>query len=203
MISEMNINMFRMINDLGKEDSVLNPIMIFIAEYLVIFLALAMMIYWFTGNRKNRVMVGCAMLTFIFAELIGKIAGEIHFNKQPFAELENVNQLIDKAVNNSFPSNHTMVFFSVCVTFWLFQRGWGFLWLIAAVLVGISRIWVGVHYPADVLTGAAISIVTASILYKTVPKFSVTQKIIDVYEKGEDQVFTFMKKKKDEQRKDM
>ncbi len=102
--------------------------------------------------------------------------GKFHTNYQPFAELPNVNKLVEKAVNNSFPSDHTIIFFSFCITFWLFKRGWGFLWGILAVLVGISRIWVGVHYPADVLVGAIISIVSATIVYQIVLKLSLTKK---------------------------
>jgi len=85
-------------------------------------------------------MVLCGITTFLLSEIIGKIAGKIHSNNQPFAELENVNKLIEKAVNNSFLSDHTILFFSICVSFCLFKRSWGSLWIVLAALVGISRI---------------------------------------------------------------
>jgi len=96
-----------------------------------------------------------------------------------------VNKLIEKAVNNSFPSDHTILFCSICVSFCLIKRSWGSLWIVLAALVGVSRIWVGVHYPADVLAGAIISIIVAVLVYKIVPELRITRKLIAVYEKGE------------------
>lgn len=161
----MNENLFRLINDLGKEYTTATPAVVFMAEYTVIFLAVAVLIFWFTRVNRYRIMVICGFLTFVIAEIFGKLAGKIHSNHQPFAELPNVNQLIEKAVDNSFPSDHTILFFSFCMTFWLFRGAKGAIWILLALLVGIPRIWVGVHYPADILVGAMISIVTALIVF--------------------------------------
>ncbi|PEZ69312.1 undecaprenyl-diphosphatase [Bacillus sp. AFS017274] len=177
-LSEMNSTLFRMINNLGKQYTDLNPFFVFIAEYMIFFLLLAVLMFLFSRRNKNRIMVICAFITLVISELLAKIAGQFHSNNQPFAELPNVNRLVEKAVNNSFPSDHTIIFFSFCITFWLFKRGWGILWVILAVLVGISRIWVGVHYPADVLVGAIISIVSATIVCKIVLKLSLTKKFL-------------------------
>ncbi|MGG2016439.1 undecaprenyl-diphosphatase [Bacillus sp. S10(2024)] len=195
---EENINLFRMINDLGKQYPYLNPAMVFIAEYMVFFLALSVVLIWFTRNKQNRIMIVCATITFVFAEIIGKIAGKFHSNNQPFAELTNVNKLIEKIVDNSFPSDHTILFFSFCVSFWLFRKGWWFLWGILASLVGISRIWVGVHYPADVLVGVIISIISSLTVYFVVPKLSLTQKLLGCYEKYEQGVLSSLTKSKRE-----
>jgi undecaprenyl-diphosphatase len=184
-LNEVNINFFRMINDLGKQQTYLNPAFVFIAEYMVFFLALAVIVFWFTRINKNRMMVICGTMTFIFAEIIGKVAGKIHSNNQPFAELSNVNKLIEKAVDNSFPSDHTILFFSFCVTFCLFSKKWGYLWVVLAFLVGISRVWVGVHYPADVIVGAFISTVSALFVYSFVPQLNFIKKLLGIYEKGE------------------
>ncbi|PEJ20070.1 undecaprenyl-diphosphatase, partial [Bacillus pseudomycoides] len=103
---------FRAINDLGKQYSFLNSPMIFLAEYMVYFLGLIIIAYWFTRSRKNRMMIIQAMVAFVTAEIIGKLAGKFHLNYQPFAVLPDVNKLVDHAVDNSFPSDHTILFFS-------------------------------------------------------------------------------------------
>lgn len=194
---DINIHYFRLINDLGKQFPALNPAFYVIAEYMVYVLALSALLYWFTRTNENRMMVVCATSTFVLAELFGKVAGLLHFNQQPFAELPNVNQLVEKAVNNSFPSDHTILFFSFCMSYWLFKKKGGFLWMLLAVCVGISRIWVGVHYPADVIVGALISIGSALTVYLVVPRLRVVQTILGLNEKGEQAILPSKTKSRD------
>jgi undecaprenyl-diphosphatase len=195
--SETNIYLFRLINDLGKQYPQFNSFFVFLAEYMVYFLALSVIYYWFRRNENNRMMIICAGFTFIAAEVIGKLAGKLHSNYQPFAELTYVNQLIEKAVDNSFPSDHTILFFSFCMTFWLYKNGSGLLWLLLAITVGISRIWVGVHYPADIVVGAVISISSATIIYFTIPKLTFIHNALQLYEKVEQHVLRPKVKTKD------
>ena len=130
-------------------------------------------------------MVIQASIAFVMAEIVGKIVGMFYSNYQPFAELSNVNQLIEKSVNNSFPSDHTILFFSICFSFWLVRKKEGAFWLLLAFGVAISRIWVGVHYPADVMVGALLGIISALTVYRVAPKVSFIKKSLAIYEKGE------------------
>ncbi|MFI9271718.1 phosphatase PAP2 family protein [Kitasatospora sp. NPDC052896] len=59
----------------------------------------------------------------------------------------------------SFPSNHSVIAFAAAVALLFAYRrlGWGVL--VAAVLMAASRVWVGVHYPHDVLVGALVGTV--------------------------------------------
>jgi undecaprenyl-diphosphatase len=184
-LTEWNIDVFRMINNLGKHYPELNPLVIFFAEYMEFLLILIVLGFWFSRKQQNKVMVICAGGSFILAEIIGKLAGALHYHEQPFAELANVSKLIEKTVDNSFPSDHTILFFTFCLTFWLFKRGWGFLWVLLAALVGLSRIWVGVHYPVDVMVGALISVLSAAVVYMILPKMALLKTVIEIYEKGE------------------
>ncbi|OOR03078.1 undecaprenyl-diphosphatase [Bacillus mycoides] len=194
--SQFNIDIFRAINDLGKQYSFLNSAMVFLAEYMVYILGLIIIAYWFTGSRKSRMRVIQAMVAFVIAEVIGKIAGKFHLNYQPFAVLPDVNKLVDHAVDNSFPSDHTILFFSICFSFWLVRKKTGWLWLILAFCVAISRIWVGVHYPFDVAIGALIGCVSALFSYWLVPKISFIKQLLTLYERVEKHVLPSKNKSK-------
>lgn len=193
-ISEINLSLFRLVNDLGKEYPFLNPIFIFIAEYMVFLLALGVLIIWFTRDEDNRIMILCASIAFICAFTVGKVSGVFHSNYQPFVELNDVNKLIHKEKDNSFPSDHTILFFSYCFSFWLFKRGWSILWVLLAVIVGVSRIWVGVHYPLDILTGILISLTAATSIYLIFPKLNITQATLKIYEKYESKLLLLFKR---------
>lgn len=193
-LSEINIELFRMFNDLGKEIIFLNPIMIFFAKYMKYFLLFGIIMYWFTRKRENRIMIISSMFAFVVAEVFGAIAGAIHSNNQPFVELNNVNQLIGHAIDNSFPSDHAIEFFSICITFLLFKKNLRYIWLAIAILVSFSRIWVGVHYPADILVGAILGIIGAALCYWIIPQLNVIKKLIDIYEQGEDYVLSKVSK---------
>ncbi|MDZ5471114.1 undecaprenyl-diphosphatase (plasmid) [Bacillus sp. 31A1R] len=196
-VSELNIHLFRKINDLGKEYTYLNPSFVIITEYMVIFLALSVVYFWFTRTENNRMMIISASFAFILAEIIGKTAGKFHSNLQPFAELSSVNQLIDKAINNSFPSDHTILFFSFCVSFMLFKKKASFLWILLAMLVGLSRIWVGVHYPFDVLVGALVGSISAVLSYILIQRVKLFNKLLEIYEKVEKNLLPVKEKSKD------
>lgn len=198
LFEQQNVNLFRVINDLGKQYTYLNPVFEFIAEYMVYFLCLSVIMFWFTRANKNRIMIISAGIAFILAEIIGKLVGEVHSNNQPFAELSNVSKLIEHSIDNSFPSDHTILFFAFSFSFWLFGKRFGFLWMILAFLVAFSRVWVGVHYPADVIVGGGIGITVAFITYLIVPRINFINELLKFYEKGERHILPSRKRSRDQ-----
>ncbi|MFB6496728.1 undecaprenyl-diphosphatase [Bacillus haynesii] len=195
--SELNIDVFRFINDLGKEYSMLNPAVYFLAEYMMYFLGAWLVIYWFTRKTKNRLMVIYAVIAFVIAEILGKMMGSLYSNYQPFATLPNVNKLIEHEIDNSFPSDHTILFFSIGFLIFLFHKKTGWLWLVLAFTVGISRIWSGVHYPLDVAAGALLGVLSALFVFWTAPKLSFIHQMLTLYEKVEQRIFPSKSKSND------
>jgi undecaprenyl-diphosphatase len=191
--SEFNLTMLRVINNLGKEFPIFNPLAIFLAEHLAFILAAILLIYWLTGSQNDRKMVVGGVLAFLLAEIISKTIGLLYSHNQPFALFPNINQLIPHEVDNSFPSDHTILFFSIAVSTFLHHKRKGLILLFVAALVGLSRVWVGVHYPIDVLFGVLIASISAILSFIFLRRMA--EKIVRSYEKVEASLFSKNRRK--------
>ena len=70
--------------------------------------------------------------------------------------------LIEKQKDYSFPSGHTCASFAAAGVYWrMMPKKYAVLLLILAALIACSRLYVGVHYPSDVLAGLAIGLFAA------------------------------------------
>lgn len=71
-----------------------------------------------------------------------------------------VNNFIPLITENdfSFPSGHMTFFFALSTVIYVHDKKWGVWFMIASALMGIARIAAGVHWPSDIIGGAAIGI---------------------------------------------
>lgn len=104
---------------------------------------------------------GLAMLT---ALALGAIVGNVVLKNliarpRPFAAYSNIVPLVIPIDPYSFPSGHTLSSFCAATACFGFYRGAGIACYILAAMIGLSRIYLGVHYPTDVAGGAVLGIV--------------------------------------------
>lgn len=69
-LSELNIELFRVFNELSKQWTFLNPIMIFFSMYMKYFLILGIVMYWFIRKKQNRIMTVLAIVITIISVTI-------------------------------------------------------------------------------------------------------------------------------------
>ena len=138
---------------------VLDPIMeIFTslgnAGVLWIVLSLAMLCW-----RPTRRAGGIALLAMVLGMLCTNVVlKQLVLRPRPYVTVEGLIPLLTSADPNSFPSGHTCAAFAAGLAWagglpWRWARAAAVL---QAVCMGLSRLYVGVHYPSDVLAGAVI-----------------------------------------------
>lgn len=95
--------------------------------------------------------------------------------------VNNIHVVGDARYQKSFPSGHTMTAFAV-TGFYIFSlKGRGLVWILSlfALVVGVSRIAVGAHWPEDVFFGAALGLCAAGLsAYLSVKGFSVKKSLV-------------------------
>ena len=129
----------------------------------MIWIAFIILMLIFRKTRKDGIWTGCALaVSFVINNLILK---NVIARVRPYEAFSAVQLLIEKQSDYSFPSGHTASSFVVAVSIYLFlPRRYGIPALILAFLISLSRLYVGVHYPLDVLCGAISGTLIAMIL---------------------------------------
>jgi undecaprenyl-diphosphatase len=161
--------LFHWINGLAGNSAPLDWLMKALAnDYLVpVSLCLALLATWFGGRsfaqrERNQLGVICAAGGMGIADGIVKLVNLGYFRERPFVEHQ-ANLLFYQPTDSSFPSNIVAVAVGIAAGMWFYNRRLGAYFFLVAALVALARVYVGVHYPADVLGGAAIGVIGASI----------------------------------------
>ena len=109
------------------------------------------------GKGNGRKMAFLGMLALLIAWFFGNELLKSWFARpRPFLTLADVRLLVDKPGDFSFPSGHTTISFAPAVAFYRKDKAIGVAALFLAGIIGFSRIYVGVHYPLDVVGGAVV-----------------------------------------------
>ncbi len=151
----------------------LDLIGIFLSTYLAYFFVLFFLILLFIEkDRRQRISnLLFAVLSVLFSYGVVKLAlNYFFFRPRPFAAL-NFTPLVPHDLDASFPSGHAVFYFTLAtVAYLVISRRWGIWFGLAAAAMGIARIYIGVHWPSDILVGAAIGIVSPFLIRLFMPQ---------------------------------
>ncbi|PKL51868.1 MAG: hypothetical protein CVV37_04195 [Nitrospira bacterium HGW-Nitrospira-1] len=134
----------------------------------------------FVTNRAEMVFLGLALWTavkekkavwrFLFVSLFavaladgsGHVLKDMIARVRPCNTFTDINLLVGCGRSYSMPSNHAANAFAFAMTFFFLRRNiTGYFFLAAAAVIGLSRVYVGVHYPSDICAGALLGASTA------------------------------------------
>lgn len=159
-----NVNLFFFIYNLSHHFQFLNSLMIFITQYVVYLAVLLMVVLVIKGKTQERKAVLLAILALPIAILLIKVIHIFYIEPRPFVSFHFL-PLADNTPDASFPSRHATIMAVIAFAYTFFKSKWSALFLLLMIAVGISRIYVGVHYPLDVIGGFLVGIIALVIAF--------------------------------------
>jgi undecaprenyl-diphosphatase len=145
----------------------MDTLIFFLARYLIVVppLTLLQHVWMLQKNERVRFVIHI-LLSFLIAYIGAKTAGAVFDNPRPFV-VGNFEPLVPHGVENGFPSMHTLVAATIAFILLGRSRALGIALIVVAILVGIGRVYAGVHHGIDVVGGftiAALSVALSRIL---------------------------------------
>ncbi len=145
----------------------------------MLFIALGLVMLCFKQTRRVGISALCAMLIGLI--VVNFTIKPLVARDRPWLVIEGFSNLVTEGDPNSFPSGHTNAAFAFAVGVCAAgaKRWMKLAAVCAAVVMGLSRLYVGVHFPSDVLAGAVIGslcgLLGAWIIRKTWERFHPTR----------------------------
>lgn len=155
--------------------SIANPFFDFLFQLItmcgeqIVLISIISIIYW-ALDKKFGEYIAYSVLTSV---LLNNAIKDIFKMKRPIGE-EGIRTLREKtATGYSFPSGHTQssASFYGAMAIYLKKKSIYIIATIMIVLIGFSRLYLGVHYPKDVIVGGILGVLTSLICYKLYNKF--------------------------------
>ncbi|MDD7362824.1 MAG: phosphatase PAP2 family protein [Peptoniphilus sp.] len=106
-----------------------------------------------------------SVLALVISTIVAQILKRAVSRSRPYWVTKNLNTYGIDLRDYSFPSGHTTAAFTVATTFSLYFPKLAAIFIILALLVAISRTYLAVHYPTDVLAGMIIGVVVGYVVH--------------------------------------
>ena len=142
-----------------------------VSDYLMpVALALVLIVLWFVeldrdARMRHQIGVLVALTSMALSNFAVFVINMFYFRPRPFVDLD-VDLLFYEPTDSSFPSNAVAAVFGIAYGIWGVNRQLGWIAIGAASLYGLARVYAGVHYPLDVLAGAAIAVPVTFLVFK-------------------------------------
>ena len=142
-----------------------------VSDYMVpVGLALTLIGLWFVGDNRvvrqtNQVGVMVALSAMGLASWAVYVMNGLYFRPRPFVD-HDISLLFYQPTDSSFPANAAAATFAIAAAVWGVHRRAGTVMFVVAGLYGLARVYAGVHYPLDIIAGAAIGLVVALLVFR-------------------------------------
>jgi undecaprenyl-diphosphatase len=152
-----------------RHDGVEDPVVAYVNAAELLFAGMLVAAFVFVGGhrrRDTRRAAAAAGLSAGVALAIAHVLATVVDRPRPFvADPGSVHLFVRHAADPGFPSDHATAAFAIATALMLRNRVWGAVVLVFAAILSVGRVAMGIHYPSDVLAGAALGSLAALALW--------------------------------------
>lgn len=164
----MNETIFYAINSIAGQNYLLDQLFIFLSNWFGYVLLAGLFIYlvFHTDKKKGVQDLIVVLVAVISTTVIFTVLKELITSPRPFEVLPSAHVLYTYAGGDSFPSGHSAFYMALAAAVYFYHRKLFVVYFIGALVIGISRIVVGIHWPFDVIGGWVLGGVVGTIAYR-------------------------------------
>lgn len=161
-MTALDTKLFYLINNLAQKSQFWDQIWVFANKYGIALFTVIVLLYFF---RSRKIFWTAALSAILSRGILTEAIRYLYHRPRPFMALENVKLLIEMKNNEaSFPSGHTAYMFAIALAVYLFNKKIGGILILVALLLSVTRIYLGVHYPLDIIGGIIIAAISVYIV---------------------------------------
>lgn len=127
-------------------------LMVLGAEYVIYLTIIFMFALALKSGPKEKKALVLAIFAIPAAIILIKFIHLFILTPRPFASY---------ADGTAFPSRHTSLMATFFFAYFIFRSKWSFVFLFLMIWVGVARVYVGVHFPIDILGGVGVGFLSA------------------------------------------
>ncbi|KAF0867453.1 undecaprenyl-diphosphatase [Pseudomonas sp. LD120] len=182
-MEELNRRLFLAINASAEASLPLRELAFFFAQWVVLCVPLLLLVFWVLGERRQRMIVVLASLSMVLALTGNLLIRSLWFHPRPFM-LELGQNFLAHAPGASFPSDHASGMFAMAFALILASlRKTGLMLLALALLVSWARVYLGVHFPFDIIGGCLMGLLSAWLVRRCLAWRQLDQQVLEGLER--------------------
>lgn len=161
----MNKSLFEFLYSFAHKSTVLDTVVSFLASNYALIISVALLVYLFEHKDKLKG-VSDLIVVIITAGTAWTAATylKLFFHTlRPFEVFPSVVTLVSQN-GFAFPSGHAAFFMAIATSLWFYHKRLAIFFGISAILIGISRVIAGIHFPIDILGGLALGFILGMIM---------------------------------------
>ncbi|WP_035795192.1 phosphatase PAP2 family protein [Clostridium akagii] len=114
-------------------------------------------------DKTDRMIGSIVLITLVISTIVGEgVVKHLVRRIRPCNEREEFKLLIAKPTSYSFPSGHTLSSFAVAKVLSVYFTEYRFIFIGIALMIALSRMYLYVHYPTDVIAGIILGLLCAN-----------------------------------------